>query len=150
MCHRLTIDSFILKVEEVSIRFICHYLTLICYYSTQKRLPRRYSVFDSSWRIIYRIIRIPKKTNNSWNAQPWCCGRKSNAIFLYNQWLLCIDMKTKVVQYDESEWMRDCETVRVIDSERVRVWEWEYDLVPSFCLTFRHFFLQPIYPQKRR
>ena len=37
----------------------------------------------------------------------------------------------RVVQYDENEGMRDCE------SERVREW----DLVPSCCLTFRHFYI---------
>ena len=30
----------------------------------------------------------------------WCCQKKTIAIFTYNQWLLCIDMKTKVVQYE--------------------------------------------------
>ena len=44
-------------------------------------------------------------------------------------WLLSIDMKTKVVQHIESEWMR----------------EWESVLVPSFCLTFRHFLFNEHY-----
>ena len=44
-------------------------------------------------------------------------------------WVLSIDMKTKVVQHVESEWMREWKSERV----------WESDLVPSFCLTFRHF-----------
>ena len=64
-------------------------------------------------------------------------SQKSIAIFGYKQSLLSIDMKTKVVQHVESQWMREWE------SERVRKWEnervWESDLVPSFCLTFRHF-----------
>ena len=46
--------------------------------------------------------------------------------------------ETKVVQHVKSDWMsvrvRKCEIVR--ESER----EWECDPVPSFCLTFRHFF----------
>ena len=50
--------------------------------------------------------------------------------------LLSIEMKTKVVQDVKSDWMRDWMSVRVRKSER----EWECDLVPSFCLTFRHFF----------
>ena len=84
--------------------------------------------------------------------------------------LLSMDMKTKVVQHVESEWMREWKSesvsVRECESERVtfehrhenkscsvwrewvneRLWEWEservreWDLVPSFCLTFRHFF----------
>ena len=40
------------------------------------------------------------------------------------EWLLSIDMKTKVVQHVESEWMRDCKSVRVRKSESEKVWEW--------------------------
>ena len=31
--------------------------------------------------------------------------KKSIAIFGYKQWLLSLDMKTKVVQHDEREWI---------------------------------------------
>ena len=42
-----------------------------------------------------------------------------HAIFAYKQWLLCIDMKTKVVQHVESEWMREWKS----ESETLREWE---------------------------
>ena len=72
-------------------------------------------------------------------------------------------MKTKLVQHVESEWMRDWKSVRVRKSESEREWEWESVRVsfehrhenkscsehsnidtfqvPSFCLTFRHFWI---------
>ena len=41
----------------------------------------------------------------------WGCGwwgpKKSIAIFGYKQWLLSLDMKTKVVHHVEREWMRE-------------------------------------------
>ena len=52
-------------------------------------------------------------------------------IFTYEQWVLSINMKTKIVQHVESDWMRDWKSVRVSksDSERLResdrVTEWE-------------------------
>ena len=52
---------------------------------------------------------------------PWNRGLKSIAIFGNKQWLLSPDMKTKLVQHDESEWMRDWESVKVRECESVRV-----------------------------
>ena len=67
-------------------------------------------------------------------------GENVNAFFWqHKQWLLSLDMKTKLVQHVESDWMRDWESVRVRECESESVREWECDLVPSFCLTFRHF-----------
>ena len=43
--------------------------------------------------------------------------KKPIDIFTYKQRILSIDMKTKVVQQVESEWMKDWKSVRV--------WEWE-------------------------
>ena len=59
------------------------------------------------------------------------------------EWLLIIYMKTKVVQHVENKWIREwkSESVRVWECESVRVREWESVLVPSFCLTFRKFFI---------
>ena len=51
----------------------------------------------------------------------WCgCPKKSIAIFGYKQWVLSIEMKTKLVQHVENEWMRDWKSVRVRKSERLR------------------------------
>ena len=53
----------------------------------------------------------------------WGCGwgpKKTIAIFGNKQWLLSIEMKTKVVQHVESDWMRDWKSVRVRKSERLR------------------------------
>ena len=95
----------------------------------------------------------------------WGCQKKSIAIFGYKQRLLSLDMKTKLVQHVQSDWMRDWKSVRVMrKSESEREWEWESVrvsfehrhenksrsehsnihtfLVPSFCLTFRHFLPQ--------
>ena len=49
-------------------------------------------------------------------------SKKSIAIFGNKQWLLSIDMKTKVVQHVESEWMREWKSERVkeLESERMR------------------------------
>ena len=47
--------------------------------------------------------------------------KKNIDIFIYKEWHLSIDIKTKVVQHAESEWMR----VRHWESEIV--WEWESD-----------------------
>ena len=52
------------------------------------------------------------------------------------EWFLSIDMKTKVVQHVESAWMRDWKSVRVREFFKFL----KTFLVPSFCLTFRHFF----------
>ena len=41
-------------------------------------------------------------------------------IFTYKLWLLCIDLKTKVVQHVESECMRDWKSVRVRECESER------------------------------
>ena len=84
--------------------------------------------------------------------------------FRLQQRLLSIEMKTKLVQHVESDWMRDWKSVRVRKSESEREWEWESVrvsfehrhenkscsehsnihtiVVPSFCLTFRHFYLR--------
>ena len=51
-------------------------------------------------------------------------GLKSIAIFAYKQRLLSLEIKTKLVQHVESEWMRDWKSVRVRECVRVRVWEW--------------------------
>ena len=57
--------------------------------------------------------------------------KKKHCNFQQNQWLLIIDMKTKVVQHVESEWMRDWKSVRVRKSEIAREWdserEWEWE-----------------------
>ena len=63
----------------------------------------------------------------------WVRVRENERVW---EWVLSIEMKTKVVQHVKSDSMRDWKSVRVRKSER----EWECDLVPSFCLTFRHFF----------
>ena len=57
-------------------------------------------------------------------------------IFIYTEWHLSLDMKTKVVQQVESEWMREwesvreweCETLREWDSVRVREWLLSIDM----------------------
>ena len=51
--------------------------------------------------------------------------KKSIDIFIYNEWHLSLDMKTKVVQHIKREWMRECESARVWECESVRVWECE-------------------------
>ena len=56
-----------------------------------------------------------------------CCPKKSIAIFGDKQRLLSIDMKTKLVQHVESDWMRDWKSVRVRECVRVRAWECESD-----------------------
>ena len=55
-----------------------------------------------------------------------CCGcpKKTIAIFSNKQWLLSLDMKTKVVQHVEREWMREWESERVWECESVKVREW--------------------------
>ena len=78
-----------------------------------------------------------------------CMRKKSIDIFNYKQWLLSIDMKTKVVQH-----------VPRINLSHFKFWILNLNfqifkfkffnfqifiiffLVPSFCLTFRHFFLE--------
>ena len=59
--------------------------------------------------------------------------KKSIAIFGYKQRLLSIEMKTKLVQHVESDWMRDWKSVRVRECVRVRAWECE-----SVRVTFEH------------
>ena len=49
---------------------------------------------------------------------------KTIAIFAYKQRLLSIEMKTKLVQHVESDWMRDWKSGRVRKSESERVCEW--------------------------
>ena len=49
-------------------------------------------------------------------------SQKSIDIFTYKQWLSCLDMKTKVVQHVESEWMREWK------NEIVRASEWMREL----------------------
>ena len=51
------------------------------------------------------------------------------ANFGYKQRLLSIEMKTKLVQHVESDWMREWESVRVWECESVRVWECESERV---------------------
>ena len=46
--------------------------------------------------------------------------KKSIAIFAYQERILSIEMKTKLVQHVESESMRDSKSVRVRKSEIVR------------------------------
>ena len=60
-------------------------------------------------------------------------------ILTYKQWLLSIDMKTKVVQHVESDWMRDWKSVRVREREcvRVRAWECESDLWASMSIDMK-------------
>ena len=74
-------------------------------------------------------------------AMLWVLSKK---IVRVREWLLSIDMKTKVVQHVKSDWMRDWMSVRVRKSEIVRESEKRKKTlknfqVPSFCLTFRHF-----------
>ena len=61
-------------------------------------------------------------TQESQDRPIGCCGcpKKSIAIFGYKQWLLSIEMKTKLVQHVESDWMREweCESERVIFEHR--------------------------------
>ena len=56
-------------------------------------------------------------------------SKKSIAIFTYKQRILSIEMKTKLVQHVESEWMRDWKSVKVRECERVRVSECESERV---------------------
>ena len=70
------------------------------------------------------------------------------------EWLLSIEMKTKVVQHVKSEWMRDWKSVRVTFEHRdenkscsacpewvnERVQVLQVCQVPRLCLTFRHFY----------
>ena len=63
----------------------------------------------------------------------WGCPKKSLAIFANKQRLLSIEMKTKVVQHVESDWMRDWKSVRVRECVRVRASECE-----SVRVTFEH------------
>ena len=67
--------------------------------------------------------------SNRWGWWWGWGGKKSIAIFAYKQRLLSIEMKTKLVQHVESEWMRDWKSVRVREREcvRVRAWECESD-----------------------
>ena len=39
--------------------------------------------------------------------------KKTIDIFIYKEWHLSIDIKTKVVQHAESEWMREWKSERV-------------------------------------
>ena len=55
--------------------------------------------------------------------------KNSIAIFGYKQWVLSIDMKTKIVQHVEREWMREWESARVWECESVRVRECESERV---------------------
>ena len=61
-------------------------------------------------------------------------SKKSIAIFGNKQWLLSIDMKTKVVQH----------VPRILIFEfwilNLNFQIFKFFLVPSFCLTFRHFY----------
>ena len=57
----------------------------------------------------------------------WLLSKKNIAIFGYKQWVLSIDMKTKIAQQVEREWMREWESVRVREGESERVWKWESD-----------------------
>ena len=60
-------------------------------------------------------------------------SKKNIAIFGYKQRLMSMDMKTKLVQHVESDWMRDWKGVRVRECVRVRAWECE-----SVRVTFEH------------
>ena len=76
------------------------------------------------------------KTNRrGWCWGCCCCQKKIIAIFTYKQRLLSIDMKTKLVQHVESEWMRDWKSVRVRERECVRVRASECE---SVRVTFEH------------
>ena len=77
---------------------------------------------ESDWMRDWKSVRVRKSEIARESESEWDWG-----------WVLSIEMKTKVVQHVKSDWMRDWMSVR--KSER----EWECDLVPSFCLTFRHF-----------
>ena len=67
------------------------------------------------------------------NRRGWWGQKKPHCNFCPKQWLLSIDMKTKVVQHVESDWMRDWKSVRVRKSESEREWEWE-----SVRVSFEH------------
>ena len=69
----------------------------------------------------------PKLTGEGAEEDEEEVKKKSIAIFGYKQWLLSLDMKTKVVQHVEREWMREWESVRVWECESARVWKWESD-----------------------
>ena len=43
--------------------------------------------------------------------------KKNIDIFIYKEWHLSIDIKTKVVQHVESDWMRGWKSVRVREFE---------------------------------
>ena len=63
----------------------------------------------------------------------WCCKKRHCHPHL-KQWLLSIEMKTKVAQHVEREWLNEWESEWMSERERVL-------LVPSFCMTFRHLHL---------
>ena len=90
---------------------------------------------ESDWMRDWKSVRVRKSESE--------IARESESEKVWG-WVLSIEMKTKVVQHVKSDWMRDWMSVRVRKSEIVRESEsereWECDLVPSFCLTFRHFF----------
>ena len=68
-------------------------------------------------------------------------AKKSIAIFGNKQWVFSIEMKAKLVQHVESDWMREWESVRVWECESVRVWECESVRVrecESERVTFEH------------
>ena len=64
---------------------------------------------------------VPKKPEMKSFVKKKAWGqKKSIAIFGYKQRLLSLDMKTKLVQHVESEWMRDWKSVKVRKSEILR------------------------------
>ena len=76
-----------------------------------------------------RLILGPVGSNSLWFLRIMK-NVTSIDIFIYTEWHLSLDMKTKVVQHVESDWMRDWKSVRVrkseseIARESEKVWGW--------------------------
>ena len=72
------------------------------------------------------------------------CPKKTIDIFNFKQRLLSIDMKTKVVQH--VPWII-FNVYKVFEFSTFQVFKFfKTFLVPSFCLTFRHFYFFDILP----
>ena len=60
------------------------------------------------------------------------------------EWLLSIDIKTKVVQHVESDWMREWKSERVRACESESVWEWESVPGSQLLSDVQTFFHEPL------
>ena len=75
---------------------------------------------ESDWMRDWKSVRVRKsESERGWEWESvrigWCGWgpKKTIAIFSNKQWVFSIEMKTKLVQHVESDWMRDWKSVRV-------------------------------------